>query len=111
MTKAIKIIKKLKNTLELIHDTEFSYRDIAKQLNIKHHIFVQMVFRNKIPYQEICDCCCKNNIDIQSLFYNEHFTKVGKMLHNVKYFYKTSVSLDTGFTHDRYKSNVTQTII
>jgi len=94
MNSLAKIIELLQITHNKIYKRNFGVNELASLLSIKKDSFDRMIDRNKVPFIEVCNYCYKNNISINSIFYNQ--SKRSK----VKYFSNLCISMDTGFTHD-----------
>ena len=89
------IIIKVKAIFIKRYGYKISNRELAIILNITPTLFNTYIQKHKIPYEQIFNLCHIYKLDINNLFYNQNSHNIYK----IKYFCKTTVSLDTGFVY------------
>jgi len=89
------IIIKVKAIFVKRYGYKISNTELAIILNITPSLFNTYIQKHKIPYEQICNLCYTYKININNLFYNQNSHNTFK----IKYFYKTTVSLDTGLIY------------
>lgn len=102
MKTAKELIAKLLNTLGIDNEQEF-----CNKYDVVYGTLQSWKFRNSIPYELILDVCKKNNIRLESIFYDE-ITPIRDVI-SVRYYEDISASAGCGIIN--YDENYSEIVL